>query len=140
KVTHLNGEKLEQFTINNEKDATKAVENLKNLSYSVTDIEKKQSKRSPQPPFTTSSLQQDAARKLRFTTKKTMMLAQRLYEGVEIDGEAVGLITYMRTDSVNISADALAQTRKIITKIFGEKYLHPVARVYQSKAKNAQEA
>ncbi|MGL6182959.1 MAG: DNA topoisomerase, partial [Aestuariivirga sp.] len=108
--------------------------------YEVAGIEAKPVKRHPQPPFQTSTLQQEASRKLGFSSSRTMQLAQRLYEGIDIGGETVGLITYMRTDGVDMAPEAVAATRNAILKTFGEPYLPSVPRHYTSKAKNAQEA
>ncbi len=140
RLTHVNGEKLEKFTINNQARAEKIAEGLREGKYVISSIEKKQQKRNPQPPFTTSSLQQEAARKLGFSAKKTMQIAQKLYEGLEIEGEQVGLITYMRTDGVSISEDAMSETRDWIKGNMGDKYLPAAGRIYKSKARNAQEA
>ncbi|HXG27404.1 MAG TPA: type I DNA topoisomerase, partial [Nevskiales bacterium] len=106
----------------------------------VASIEKKQRSRNPAPPFTTSTLQQEASRKLGFGASRTMKTAQQLYEGVSIDGESVGLITYMRTDSVSLADEALAELREVIRARFGEKALPPQPRQYKTKSKNAQEA
>lgn len=125
------GEKtLDKLDIKNEADAKKILAKLGNAEYKVENIDKKETNRSPYPPFTTSTLQQDAARKLRFSSKQTMMLAQQLYED--------GKITYMRTDSVNLSGESIAAAKEFISKSFGEKYSH--ARQYKTKSKNAQEA
>lgn len=140
KLTHFNGKKLEQFDINNQAQAEEITAALQPLAYSVTDIEKKQVRRFPSAPFTTSSLQQEASRKLGFGAKKTMTVAQKLYEGVDVEGETVGLITYMRTDSVNISQDAITQTRNLVKNLYGTSYVPETPPTYQSKAKNAQEA
>jgi DNA topoisomerase I len=140
RLTHLAGNKLDKFDINSEDAAQKAVERIRNKNLSVQKIEKKQVRRNPYPPFITSSLQMEGARKLRFTAAHTMRLAQRLYEGIEIDGEATALITYMRTDGTTLSDDALAQCRAVIKKDYGDKYLPDSVRIYKSKAKNAQEA
>lgn len=140
RLTHLNGKKLEQFDINAEDMAREVASTLRPLKYQVSDIEKKQVRRFPQPPFTTSSLQQEASRKLGFGAKKTMMVAQKLYEGVDISRETIGLITYMRTDSVHASQEAITQTRTLVEKRFGNSYVPETPRTYQSKAKNAQEA
>lgn len=139
-VFEINGKKLEKFSIVNEKDAGDIKKLLDSKKYQVLSITKKQAKRRPQAPFTTSSLQQEAARKLGFGASRTMMLAQRLYEGVEIDGTAQGLITYMRTDSVHVIGEAINSARGAIDKIYGEKYLPAEANVFKSKVKNAQEA
>lgn len=140
RLTTVNGEKLEKFSITNKCDAEKIADKLKTCSYTIASVEKKQQKRHPQPPFTTSSMQQEAARKLGFSAKKTMQIAQKLYEGVDLNGDQVGLITYMRTDGVSISEDAIKDTREFIKSNIGEDYLPPSAKVYKSKAKNAQEA
>ncbi|AFC74083.1 type I DNA topoisomerase [Rickettsia montanensis] len=140
KLTHVNDQKLEQFSIINEKNAKDLTEKLKSQKFHVDKIEKKQQKRQPQPPFITSSLQQEAARKLGFSAKKTMQIAQKLYEGVDIGKETIGLITYMRTDGVTLSNDAIADIRKLIDKSYGDKYLPISPRIYKSKVKNAQEA
>src|SRR6202043_840426 len=97
-------------------------------------------KRHPQPPFTTSTLQQEASRKLGFAPAHTMRVAQRLYEGIDIDGETVGLITYMRTDGVQIAAEAIPSVRQVIGADYGAKYVPGAPRRYETKAKNAQEA
>jgi len=109
-------------------------------SFQVEKVERKQAKRHPYPPFTTSTLQQEAARKLHLPTARTMQLAQRLYEGVDIGGETVGLITYMRTDGVQMAAEAIGAARALIGKQYGEPFLPSAPRVYKTKAKNAQEA
>ena len=130
----------DQFLIKTEEDAKKAVESLSNSKFVLSSIEKKARKRSPSAPFITSSLQQEAAQRLGFTAKKTMMLAQGLYEGVELGGEGpVGLITYMRTDSVNVAAEAQQWAREVIHTRFGAQYLPEKPPKYKSKA-SAQEA
>ena len=140
KLNFLNGKKLDKFSLPNEESAKAAADIIEKSTFTVGDIEKKQVRRNPAAPFTTSTLQQEASRKLGFSPKKTMQLAQRLYEGVEIDGETTGLVTYMRTDSVNLSNDALTLAREFIEKDFGKQYLPDAPRLYKSKAKNAQEA
>ncbi|WP_367363907.1 type I DNA topoisomerase [Candidatus Tisiphia endosymbiont of Nedyus quadrimaculatus] len=140
RLTHVNGKKLEKFSITNELAANDLVEKIKLKNFHVASIEKKQQKRQPQPPFITSSLQQEAARKLGFTAKKTMQIAQKLYEGMDIGNETIGLITYMRTDGTTLASEAVEQIRQLIDKNFGDKYLPTSQRVYKSKAKNAQEA
>lgn len=136
----LDGKKLEKFSLNNSELANVAAQKIKAAAFTVGDIEKKQVKRNPAAPFTTSTLQQEASRKLGFSPSKTMQLAQKLYEGVEISGETVGLITYMRTDSVNLAGEAIASLRSFIEKDYGANYLPKAPRAYKSKAKNAQEA
>jgi DNA topoisomerase-1 len=140
RLTHLAGNKLDKFDINSADAAEKAAARIRQKTLVVQKIEKKQVRRNPYPPFITSSLQMESARKLRFTAAHTMRLAQRLYEGLEIDGEATALITYMRTDGTTLSEDAIAQCRSLIKKDYGDKYLPDGPRQYKSKAKNAQEA
>src|SRR4029079_6931352 len=113
---------LQQFTITQKEQAEKIKDHLERETkglLTVTDIEKKQRKRRPSPPFITSTLQQEAARKLGFTARKTMMVAQQLYEGIDIGTGTVGLISYMRTDSVNLSTEAVDEIRQFITKRYG---------------------
>lgn len=140
KLTHVNGKKLEKFSITNAELANDLAEKLRSKNFNVELLEEKKQKRQPQPPFITSSLQQEAARKLGFSAKKTMQIAQKLYEGMDIGKETVGLITYMRTDGTTLAGEAVEQIRKLIYQNFGDQYLPSVARVYKSKAKNAQEA
>ena len=134
------GKKLEKFDIQNEKDAQKLSEEVKSRSYSVVNVEKKHTKRNPYPPFITSSLQQEASTKLGFSAKNTMIIAQKLYEGIDVGGEIIGLITYMRTDGFYIADEALEHIRSIIVSMFGKEYLPESARKYIKKVKNAQEA
>ncbi|CEG21028.1 type I DNA topoisomerase [Anaplasma phagocytophilum] len=134
------GEKLEKFSIGTEEQAKEYAETVKNQSYTVESVESKKTKRNPYPPFITSSLQQEASTKLGFSAKNTMMIAQKLYEGIDIGGEIVGLITYMRTDGFYISEDAVNYIRDTIKMQFGEKYLSKSVRNYTKKVKNAQEA
>jgi len=143
KLTHLKSKKLSQFSINSEKIAKDAQTTLiqdANGKLVVVKVEKKKRKRNPAAPFTTSTLQQEASRKLGFTAKKTMSVAQQLYEGIDIGGETVGLITYMRTDSVNLAGEALQEIREYIKGKFGADNLPAEARIFKTKAKNAQEA
>ena len=124
-----------------EADAATHVERLNRASYRVTKVEQKERKRSPAPPFTTSTLQQEAARKLGFGARKTMSVAQRLYEGIDLPGEGtVGLITYMRTDSVNIAETALREIAELVKTDYGDAYTLPEFRRYKTKSRNAQEA
>ena len=124
-----------------EPDAAEHVERLRRASYKVLGVERKERKRSPSPPFTTSTLQQEAARKLGFSARKTMTLAQRLYEGITLPGEgAVGLITYMRTDSVTIADTALREIAELVKSEYGKQYSLAEARRYKSRSRNAQEA
>ncbi|MEQ8601884.1 MAG: type I DNA topoisomerase [Marivibrio sp.] len=140
KLTRLDGEKLDKFSLGGERAATRALEAVRAGAYTVAKVERKQTKRNPAPPFTTSTLQQEASRKLYFGATKTMTLAQKLYEGVDIGGETVGLITYMRTDSTILSNDALTAARNLISDDYGPDYLPSGPRQYRTKAKNAQEA
>ncbi len=140
KLTHVDGNKLDKFTLNNSTIAGDIKERVEKASFIVGTIERKQTKRNPAPAFTTSTLQQEASRKLGFGAKKTMQLAQNLYEGVDIGGEHVGLITYMRTDSVALSNEAIEATRTLIEKEYGKDYLPEKPRVYKNNSKNAQEA
>ncbi|MEP4887303.1 MAG: type I DNA topoisomerase [Alphaproteobacteria bacterium] len=140
RLVERNGQKLDRFDIADEGAANAAKSDVEAASFKIASIEKKRTRRNPQPPFTTSTLQQEASRKLGFGTSQTMRVAQRLYEGVEIDGETVGLITYMRTDSVTLSQEAIASCRDLIDQDFGGDYLPEKPRVYRTKAKNAQEA
>jgi DNA topoisomerase-1 len=144
KLTRLDGKKAEQFTITNGEDAEAARQRILKAAdgaLHVTDVASKERKRRPSPPFTTSTLQQEASRKLGFTTRRTMQVAQKLYEGVTLGDEGtVGLITYMRTDSVNLSLDALAEMRDVIARDFGTRALPDKPNFYTTKSKNAQEA
>lgn len=140
RLTHLAGNKLDKLDIKNQETADAAVKRIQNKALSIQKIEKKQVRRNPYPPFITSSLQMEASRKLHISASQTMRLAQQLYEGVDIGGETVGLITYMRTDGITLSDDAIFQARGQIEKDFGKKYLPDSPRMYKSKAKNAQEA
>lgn len=142
-TTHLsvlNGEKVGKFTLSNEQEALSAKKKIESANFDVGAIERKTVKRSPAPPFTTSTLQQEAARKLFFSAKKTMQLAQQLYEGIDIGGETVGLITYMRTDGIQMAQEAIAESRAVIAEDFGDTYLPDQPRYYKNNVKNAQEA
>jgi len=137
RLFQIEGQKAD---IKNEEQSTGIIEDLKGKSFIVKKIEKKKRKRSPSPPFITSTLQQDAARKLRYTAKKTMMIAQKLYEGIELGEEGpTGLITYMRTDSVRTASEAQHEAREFIVKEYGKDYAPQKPPVYKSK-KSAQEA
>ncbi|GHS92371.1 DNA topoisomerase 1 [Alphaproteobacteria bacterium] len=139
-LVRYDGKKIEKFSVTEEKQARAFCKDLQALRYAVSHLEKKQVRRYPAPPFTTSTLQQEASRKLGFGASRTMRTAQRLYEGISVHGEQTGLITYMRTDSVNLSQDALAEMRPFIEKTYGPSYVPETARLYKTKAKNAQEA
>jgi DNA topoisomerase-1 len=143
RLIHLKGKKLTQFSINNEqkaRDAEQALQAAARGKLTVSKVEKKKRKRNPTAPFTTSTLQQEASRKLGFTAKKTMSIAQQLYEGIDLGGETVGLITYMRTDSVNLAQEALDEIRGFIARKYGKDSLPREPRIYKTKSKNAQEA
>ena len=140
RLTHLGGEKLDRFDIADEALAGAAAARIEALDFTVAKIERKQTRRHPAAPFTTSTLQQEAARKLHFSTKRTMQVAQKLYEGFPIGGETVGLITYMRTDSVQIAGVAVGAIRGHIETAYGNQYLPQKPRAYKTRAKNAQEA
>jgi len=139
-LTHLDGRKLDKFDLPNEAAARAAEARAATAAYKVSEVERKRAKRHPFPPFTTSTLQQEASRKLHLAAARTMQLAQRLYEGVDIGGETVGLITYMRTDGVQMAAEAIASARAVIGATYGDAYVPSAPRVYKTKAKNAQEA
>ncbi len=141
KLAKIDDKALGQLGIKDEAQAKKILADLANRPAEVVEITKKETRRSPAAPFITSTMQQEAARKLGFSAKQTMMYAQQLYEGVEIGEEgATGLITYMRTDSVNLSDFALNSAKEAITAKYGKDYLLPEPRKYASKSKNAQEA
>jgi DNA topoisomerase I len=139
-LSQLDGEKLKKLSIASEDEAKRAVAAISAASLNVGTIERKQVRRNPSPPFTTSTVQQEAARKLYFGAKKTMQVAQRLYEGFNIDGETVGLITYMRTDGVSIAQEAVDAVRTHVGQTYGQEYVPDQQREYKNKAKNAQEA
>ena len=140
-ISQLDGKKIEKFSFKNKEDINNALDLIKNKKYNITDIISKIYTRNPSGPFTTSTLQQTSSSKLGFGASRTMQIAQRLYQGIDIDGETVGLITYMRTDGTNISKDAVATFRNFITQNYGETYLPPSPLNYSGKkAKNAQEA
>ncbi|MGC3981593.1 MAG: DNA topoisomerase I [Steroidobacteraceae bacterium] len=143
RLIEYRGTKVEQFTVTQAEQAAQVKQTIESAAggkLKVTNIDKKQRKRNPSPPFTTSTLQQEASRKLGFGAQRTMRLAQQLYEGVDFGEGAVGLITYMRTDSVNLAAEAIADIRQTVTQLYGAKALPEEARAYKTKAKNAQEA
>ena len=140
RLSVLDGSKLDKFALANEADAKRAVAAIEARHFRVESVEKKQVQRHPAPPFATSTLQQEASRKLGFGADRTMRTAQRLFEGVNLDGETVGLITYMRTDSVQLSGEALAACRSQIAKVYGDRYLPEKPRFFRTRTKNAQEA
>jgi len=143
RLTHYNETKLDQFDIANTEQATEIQAKLTAAAagkLTVTKVEKKQRKRNPAPPFITSTLQQEASRKLGFSAQRTMRTAQQLYEGMEVDGASVGLITYMRTDSVVLANEAVAEIRDFVGQRYGADYVPSAPRVFKNQSKNAQEA
>lgn len=140
RLFRLDGKNLGKLDLGNEADAKAALARVRAGQYVAHAIESKPTKRNPPPPFTTSTLQQEASRKLGFSASRAMQVAQKLYEGIDIGGETVGLITYMRTDGVSMAEEAIAQSRRAIGTKFGDKYVPETARRYTNKAKNAQEA
>ncbi|MDX2102962.1 MAG: type I DNA topoisomerase [Alphaproteobacteria bacterium] len=140
RLVSLDGRKLEKLSLKTKDAAAAAVAAIEASTLSVAEVDRRSLKRHPQPPFTTSTLQQEASRKLGFGATRTMQIAQRLYEGIDLGGETVGLITYMRTDGVQLSGEAVTGARALIAQDHGPKYVPPQPRVYKSKAKNAQEA
>ena len=140
RLTQLDGKRLDKFALRDDTAARRAVREIQARDLAVDAIEKKQVGRNPAPPFSTSTLQQEASRKLGFSADRTMKTAQRLFEGIDIGGETVGLITYMRTDSVQLSGEALGAARRLIGQRFGEAYLPEKPRQFKTKTKNAQEA
>lgn len=143
RLTQLDGNKFEQFTLTNEADATAARQRLENAAgetLTVSSVERKQRRRNPAAPFTTSTLQQEASRKLGFSASRTMRVAQQLYEGIETDEGLTGLISYMRTDSVTLAQEAVAEIRDYINERFGGSQHPPEPRTFRNRSKNAQEA
>lgn len=140
KLIAIDGKKIDKLFIKNEKIANDIKKDLEKENYVVDKIEKKEVKRNPFAPFTTSTLQQEASKKLGFSAKKTMSVAQKLYEGVDVGDGTHGLITYMRTDGVYTAPEAINEARNFIKKEYGDKYLPAKAIIYQNKVKNAQEA
>jgi DNA topoisomerase-1 len=140
RLVSAEGKKLEKFDIPDQANADRLKAALEGGRFTVNAVESKAQRRNPAAPFTTSTLQQEASRKLGFSPRQTMQLAQRLYEGVDLGGEAEGLITYMRTDGVQIVPEAVSAIRKLVTGLYGNRYVPPSPREYEAKAKNAQEA
>ena len=140
RLTHLDGRRLDQFDLNSEASATAARQTVEAQQFAVASVEPRRAKRHPPAPFTTSTLQQEASRKLGMGAQATMRAAQQLYEGIELDGETTGLITYMRTDGVQMAREAVDAIRGHIHSAFGADYLPAAPREYSTKAKNAQEA
>ncbi|MDC3042465.1 type I DNA topoisomerase [Candidatus Pelagibacter sp.] len=140
-ISQLDGEKIEKFSFKNKEEIEKAISNIKTKKFNITDISSKVVSRNPSGPFTTSTLQQVASSRFGFGASRTMQIAQKLYQGIEIEGDTVGLITYMRTDGTNLSADAVSDFRNFIKKEYGNGYLPENPNNYSGKkAKNAQEA
>jgi len=140
-LVKINGEALDKFAIKNKEEAERLLKNLEGATWTVSEVERKAVSKNPLPPFTTSTLQQEAFRRFGFSAKQTMFLAQQLYEGVELGAHGpIGLITYMRTDSVNISHDALKSAREYLDRTLGITYVTPAPRQFQTRAKGAQEA
>jgi DNA topoisomerase-1 len=140
RLTSFEDQKLQRLDVKNEEQATTIKRMLMLADFEVQSVEAKPTTRNPYAPFTTSTLQQEASSKLGFSASRTMQVAQKLYEGIDLGGETVGLITYMRTDGVQIDPEAIDQTRQVIGEKFGTLYLPEKARFYSTKAKNAQEA
>ena len=140
RLIQLDGKKIEKMSLTNEADATRAVTAINAQSFSVGSVEAKPVKRNPSPPFKTSTLQQEASRKLGFNAKRTMQIAQGLYEGVEIGGDTTGLITYMRTDGITMVGEAIDEAREMIGAKYGARYVPGTARAYTNNNANAQEA
>ena len=140
KLSVLDKNKLAKMDLKNEKETNLALEKIRNSSFNITKISTKRVKRNPLPPFTTSTLQQEASNKLSFGASRTMRIAQKLYEGINIGSETTGLITYMRTDGVQLSTQAIDELRNEIINLHGKEYIPQTPRVYKSKAANAQEA
>jgi DNA topoisomerase-1 len=140
RLVGADGKKIARLDIGSGQEAEDFKRALESAAFTVTSVEAKPARRNPPPPFTTSTLQQEASRKLGFAPAHTMRIAQRLYEGVDIDGETVGLITYMRTDGIDMAQEAIAAIRSLIGKNYGRDYVPDAPRRYQNKSKNAQEA
>jgi DNA topoisomerase I len=140
RLVGADGKKIQRLDIGSGAEAEAFKQALESAAFSVAAVEAKPGKRNPPPPFTTSTLQQEASRKFGFAPAHTMRIAQRLYEGVDIEGETIGLITYMRTDGVDIADEAIAGARRVIGSDYGQNYVPPAPRKYQTRAKNAQEA
>jgi DNA topoisomerase-1 len=143
KLTHFHAEKLDQFSVADKERAGEIKAAVRKAAHDrlvVSAVDKKQRRRNPAPPFTTSTLQQEASRKLGFSAQRTMRVAQQLYEGTDIEGETVGLITYMRTDSVNLAAEGINEIRGLIVERYGQENLPEAPQAYKNKSKNAQEA
>jgi DNA topoisomerase-1 len=140
-LTQKNGKAIPKLGVKSQEEAQNIIADLTAAQYKVSELLQKDVQRHPAPPFTTSSLQQEAVKKLRFSAKQTMQIAQQLYEGITLNSEgSIGLITYMRTDSLNLAQQAVSEIHNFILQKFGDQYLPPAARVYKTKTKGAQEA
>src|SRR5690606_32836848 len=135
RLVQLNGKKLGKFDLPDEAAAHAARDTIKSSAFSVSAVEQKPGRKSPPPPFTTSTLQQEGARKLGLSATRTMQPAQKLYEGVDIGGATVGLITYMRTDGVSMAPEGISEARRLIGERFGSAYVPESPRIYKTKAK-----
>lgn len=140
RLTHLDDNKLDKLSLGTEAMAMDVVNKVNQAQLQVGRVETKRTRRNPQPPFTTSTLQQEASRKLKFSARRTMQIAQKLYEGINIGSETTGLITYMRTDGVQLGQEAITNIRTAIVNLKGDRYLPSTPRIYKSRAANAQEA
>ncbi|MEM9221981.1 MAG: type I DNA topoisomerase, partial [Pseudomonadota bacterium] len=140
RIATVGGKRLDRLGIKSKAEADAIVAHLQAASFDVASVEAKPQRRNPAPPFTTSTLQQEASRKLGFSSARTMQVAQRLYEGVDIGGETVGLITYMRTDGVQMAPEGISAIRTVVASEYGDRFLPEKPRHYATKAKNAQEA
>ena len=140
RLVGADGQKIQRLDIGSGAEAEAFTRDLENATFKVATVEGKPARRNPPPPFTTSTMQQEASRKLGFSPAHTMRLAQRLYEGIDIGGETVGLITYMRTDGIDMAPEAIAAVREMIGKDYGKSYVPETPRTYQQKSKTAQEA
>src|SRR5213078_1189906 len=140
RLVGADGRKIQRLDVGSGKEAEDFKQALETAAFTVTSVEAKPARRNPYPPFMTSTLQQEASRKFGFAPAHTMRLAQRLYEGIELDGEMVGLITYMRTDGVDIAPEAITAARNVTGADYGKQYVPGSPRQYVSKSKNAQEA
>jgi DNA topoisomerase-1 len=140
RLAGADGQKIQRLDIGSGAEAEAFTRDLENATFKVANVEAKPARRNPPPPFTTSTMQQEASRKLGFSPAHTMRLAQRLYEGIDIGGETVGLITYMRTDGIEMAAEAITAVRTMIGKDYGAQYVPDAVRTYQQKSKTAQEA
>jgi DNA topoisomerase-1 len=135
-ISQLNGDKIEKFSFKNKNEINDAIESIKDKKFNISDISSKIVNRNPSGPFTTSTLQQAASSRLGFGASRTMQIAQRLYQGIEIDGETIGLITYMRTDGTNLSADAISDFRDFIKSQYGAEYLpEKSVKLFRKKSK-----